>query len=313
MGQAMSARAASAAAILLLATCTAAPMYHDAQSEPVAVPTSQLAAASTGADWAAQCEDWDDWDEPAEPFHIFGNTYYVGTCGIASILIAGEEGHVLLDSGTEAGARIVARNIAAIGADVRDILLLGYSHEHFDHVGGMAYLQRLSGASLMSLRAGAETMRIGRSAPADPQAGMHAPFAPVRVDFQQDGGQSIAMENGLLTVHPTPGHTPGAASWQWESCEGAVCRTIVYADSLSAISADGYRFLDHPEYVQAFRDGIARLAALDCDILLTPHPSASGMRDKLMAGDLTGGMDCAGYAADRLAMLETRLAREAGR
>ena len=52
---------------------------------------------------------------------------------------------------------------------------------------------------------------------------------------------------------------------------------IVYADSLSPVSADEYRFTDHPDYVAMFRGGIARLAGLECDMLLTPHPSASGM------------------------------------
>ena len=276
-------------------------------------PTPERFDADQREAWSTHCEDWDEWDKPADPFRIHGNTYYVGTCGIAAILVMGEDGHILLDSGTEEGARIVERNIQRVGVSLRDILLLGYSHEHFDHVGGMAYLQRLSGASIMSLRPGIETMRTGRAAPADPQAGTLEPFAPVRVDVQLDDGASVAMEHGLLTAYATPGHTPGATTWQWESCEGERCLTIVYADSLSAVSRDDYRFADHPEYVQAFRDAIARLAALDCDILLTPHPSASGMRDRLMAGDLTNGMDCEGYAADRLAMLEARLAREAAR
>ena len=62
-----------------------------------------------------------------------------------------------------------------------------------------------------------------------------------------------------------------------ESCKDGACITIVYADSLSPVSADEYRFTDHPDYVAMFRGGIARLAGLECDMLLTPHPSASGM------------------------------------
>lgn len=62
-------------------------------------------------------------------------------------------------------------------------------------------------------------------------------------------------------------------SWSWQSCDSAgICKTIVYADSLSPVSHDDYKFSDHPEYVQSYRDGIARIADLECDILLTPHP-----------------------------------------
>ncbi|MBH5322399.1 subclass B3 metallo-beta-lactamase [Aurantiacibacter sediminis] len=290
------------AAPLCLAACAATPM---AAQEQERVWNEQIT-------FAEDCEEWDEWDKPANPFRIFGDTYYVGTCGIAAILIVDDEGHVLLDSGTEAGARVVERNIRRVGVNPEDILLLGYSHEHFDHVGGMAYLQEMSGASLVSLATGAEVMRTGNSDPADPQHGMHEPFTPVRVDFVHDDGDAMAVGPTQLRSFATPGHTPGATTWQWESCEGDLCRTIVYADSLSAVSADDYRFSDHPEYVQAYRNGIARLAALDCDILITPHPSASGMRQKLMADDLTSGMDCAAYAADRLEHLEARLASEVG-
>ena len=56
-----------------------------------------------------------------------------------------------------------------------------------------------------------------------------------------------------LTALATPGHTIGALSWQWQSCDAAGCLTLVYADSLSPVSADAYRFTDHPDYVAMFR------------------------------------------------------------
>jgi metallo-beta-lactamase class B len=95
------------------------------------------------------------------------------------------------------------------------------------------------------------------------------------------------------------------------SCEGDDCKTIVYADSLSPISSGDYRFSDHPDYVAAYYAGLDRLAELDCDILLTPHPSASGMRDKLIAGDLTAGPTCRDYAEGIRTRLDARLAEEA--
>ena len=80
----------------------------------------------------------------------------------------------------------------------------------------------------------------------------------------------------------TPGHTPGALSWRWESCDGGVCRTMVFADSLSPVSRDDYKFSDHPDYLAAYRASIAKIAASRCEILLTPHPSASAMRDRMI-------------------------------
>lgn len=83
-----------------------------------ATPDRQQEAASFPASaFAAACDRCDDWDKPAPPFQMFGNTYFVGTCGITSILITGKEGHLVIDSGTEAGAEVVAANIEALGTD----------------------------------------------------------------------------------------------------------------------------------------------------------------------------------------------------
>ena len=268
--------------------------------------------APPASEWAAQCKDWDDWDKPGPPFLIYGNTWYVGTCGIGAILVTGDDGHVLIDSGTNAGADVVLSNIRAAGFDPKDITLLLTSHEHWDHVGGMAKMQAVTGADLMTSEPAAEVMRSGNPGKDDPQFAIAERMEPVPAVGLYAAGNKYGdiLDRLGLRFLATPGHTPGAMSWTWESCEGSDCRTIVYADSLSPISADGYKFSDHPEYVAAFRMGLAELAELDCDILLTPHPSASEMRTKLLARDMTSGMNCREYAEIIDTRLTKRLAEE---
>ncbi|MBC7159372.1 MAG: subclass B3 metallo-beta-lactamase, partial [Porphyrobacter sp.] len=258
----MSARTA-AAALLVLAGCAA---------PPSGAPVPAEIAPTGHSEWAATCSDADEWDRPGPPFRIHGNTYYVGTCGIAAILVAGgPQGHVLIDGGTGAAPPLIAANIAALGLRIEDVALLLSSHEHFDHVGGLADLQRRSGARLLASPAAAPVLASGETAADDPQAGMHEPFEAARVDGLVIAGEPLRLGSLSLMALPTPGHTLGALSWQWESCDGGDCRTIVYADSLSPISNDSYRFSDHPDLVAAYRTGLARLATLDCDILMTPH------------------------------------------
>ncbi len=311
MGQAMSARFLAAALPLILAACA------PAQAESSAPPPSQ---------WAEACADWDEWDKPGPPFRIHGDSYYVGTCGIAAILITSDSGHILIDSGTEAGADVVLANIRALGFDPKDVRAMLTSHEHFDHVGGMAKMEAATGGEVISSELGAHILAYGVESvmassaygidiPVDPQAGMHEPMQRITQGMPYTSRRAAELLTSFgIVPHLTPGHTPGAMSWQWESCdEAGSCRTIVYADSLSPVSSDTYRFSDHPEYVQAYRDSIDRVAALNCDILLTPHPSASGMRDKLVAGDLASGMTCQEYAASISGRLDARLAEEAAR
>ncbi|MCP5396563.1 MAG: subclass B3 metallo-beta-lactamase [Sphingomonadaceae bacterium] len=275
------------------------------------VPEETAAPAADQAAWAAACEDWDEWDKPAPPYRIHGNTYYVGTCGIAAILVVGEYGLVLFDSGTEPGSKVVTANIEALGYSIKDVKALFASHEHFDHVGGMARLQELSGATVYAGWGASAVIRSGKDDPRDPQAGMHEPMAPVASVRSVRDGESATLFGMKLTAIATPGHTPGAMSWSWESCEGEDCISIVYADSLSPVSRDDYRFSDHPEYVAAYRAGLDKIGRLDCDILLTPHPSASHMRDRILSSEgLRSAYDCKQYAASISARLDKRLAGE---
>ncbi|MEO5774377.1 MAG: subclass B3 metallo-beta-lactamase [Sphingomicrobium sp.] len=266
---------------------------------------------TAGPAFAVACNGSEDWDKPAPPVRIHGNTYLVGTCGISSILITGSDGHVLIDGGTEAGADVIANNVRRLGFKLTDIKYLLHSHEHFDHVGGIARLQQLTGAQLLASPEAAKVFATGAAGVGDPQAGMHPPFRSAHVDRVLTDGEVVRLGGVALTSITTPGHTPGALSWQWVSCDGGVCRTIVYADSLSPISSDKYRFIDHPAYVAAFRAGIRKVAALECDILLTPHPSASNMPDRMLGkAPLENPAACRDYAAAKTKDLDARLAKE---
>lgn len=296
---------ASALALIAVAACTI-----PIQKTPRQIERPPALIETAGPAYAAACKDQDGWDTPAPPVRIHGNAYLVGTCGISAILITGGAGHVLIDSGTEAGADLIARNIQSLGFKLADVKLLLHSHEHIDHVGGMARLQRLTGASLVASPAAAAVFAKGTPDAHDPQAGMHPPFPIARVDRIIRDGEQLRLGNIVVTALTTPGHTPGALTWRWGSCDGGVCRQLVYADSLSPISRDDYRFSAQPAYLAAYRQSLARVATLDCDILLTPHPSASNMADRLSGkAPLADANACRAYAATIAKRLDDRIAK----
>ena len=139
---------------------------------------------SAGPRWAVACDgakDPDSWTKPAPPVRIHGNTYLVGTSGISSILIVGDQGDILIDGGPENAANLIADNIRALGYRVQDIRIILTSHEHFDHVGGIAKLQQLSGATVMTSAPAAKVLSSGIPATDDPQFGAVKPFPPVQV------------------------------------------------------------------------------------------------------------------------------------
>ena len=281
----------------------AAPRHNEPERAPI---------EQSGPEWARACAGSDDWEKPAPPVRIHANTYLVGTCGISSILVVGSAGDVLIDSGPEAAAEFVADNIRALGFKLADVKYILHSHEHYDHVGGIARLQQLTGATLIASAPAAMVFATGVSSPDDPQAGTLKPFPIATVGQTVADGGTVHFGDLLLTAIATPGHTAGALNWRWESCAGAVCRTIVYADSLSPVSRDGYRFSAHPAALATFRQSIAKIAASRCEILLTPHPSASDLPARLAKGKPLLDPDaCRKFAAERTKALDERLAKEA--
>lgn len=258
-----------------------------------------------------------DWNAPQKPFRISGNTWYVGPHGLSSILLDTGQGLALFDGDLPQSPPLIEANIRALGFHVRDIRWILNSHAHADHAGGIAALQRDSGAQVLASEAGARELALGGADHDDPQYGDVPDYPPVRHVRVVRDGEVVRLGGVAITAHYTPGHTPGSTSWTWTSCAQERCLRMVYADSLTPISAPGFRFSDDPRRVAAFRRAIATVAALPCDILLTPHPDASGFWQKvarrtsaLDSAPLIDTNGCRAYAATAAKAWAARLAQE---
>lgn len=279
--------------------------------------TLPFAAHAADAPPGKACADDAGWNDPATPLRIYGNTWFVGTCGISALLVTSDAGHILIDAATpQAGPQILA-NIRALGFKPEDVRAIVFSHEHYDHAGSLAELQRATGAPVYARAPAVGTLKRGTPDRSDPQLEVSEPIAPVeRVVTLADDGV-VRVGPLALNAVASPGHTPGGTSWTWRSCEGDACHQMVYADSLTAISDDVYRYSDeqaHPGYVAAFRDTLARIASLDCDVLVTPHPSASQLWSRIGPGaraPLSDTGACRAYADTATQRLDKRLADEA--
>lgn len=278
---------------------------------PRVVEQPRAPIEEAGPLWALACKDSNDPEKPAPPVRIHGNAYYVGTCGASSVLITGSAGNVLIDGGTERDADLIAENIRELGFRVNDIRLILVGHEHFDHAGGIAKLQRMSGATVIASAAAASVLGTGQPSADDPQAGVIKPFPPAIVGRTISDGGEVRLGDLMLTAMTTPGHAAGSLSWRWMSCDGGVCRMIVYADVLAPLSNDKFRFSDHPDMLAALRASIAKIAASPCEIVITANPSASHLRERFALGQrLLDENGCRAYAADMANALDQRIAKE---
>src|SRR6478735_9385774 len=187
------------AASALLAGCAPA----GAQELPAGPPVTEI---------LDQCQDKDGWSDPAPPIRLFANVYDVGTCGIVVLLIVGDEGSVLIDSGPAEAVPLVAANIERLGSaltDVRgrnlaltDVAVILTSHEHHDHVGGVAALQRMTGATVMAREAVIHALETGIPDPADPQFALRNTFPAIANVRPIGNGAKVNVGNLELTMHP---------------------------------------------------------------------------------------------------------------
>lgn len=288
-------RLAATAVLSVLSACTTAP-------HPTAAPVFQ-------------CTHCDEWNQPQQPFNVAANTWYVGTQGLSALLITGPQGHILLDGALPQSAAQIERNIAALGFRIEDVKLIVNSHAHFDHAGGIAALQARSGAQVATSAHGAQVLRDGVIGKDDPQyvPGDDPMVAKVPGARGVADGETLRVGPLAITAHLTPGHTPGSTTWTWTSCDAKGCLNMVYADSVTAVSADGFRFAG--ARAAEMRSRIDKIAALPCDVIVSTHPDFTGTFDKLAARTPAHNTfitpdGCRQYAAEAHQRLDARLASE---
>jgi metallo-beta-lactamase class B len=277
---------------VMLATAAPAQMVDDPLVRPIAP------------------EQANRWLTPQPPMRIFGNTYLVGFGDLNVALIRTSAGLILVDGGVPQGVQQVEENVRSLGFDPRDIKLILSTEPHWDHAGGLAALERDTGATVVAGAPAAQVLLAGRSGPDDPQMAWLA----VR------DGEPLRLGDVTVTAVATPGHTPGSMSWTWRSCEGERCVDVVFASSLNPLAADPYRFSapENRAYVAAFRGTFDRVRTMPCDILLTSHPDQSGgdskvaqLRERPEPNPFLDPQACRAYADQVEPKLDERLAEEA--
>jgi metallo-beta-lactamase class B len=223
--------------------------------------------------------------EPAEPFRIAGNFYYVGANDLASFLITGPEGHVVLDGGKHpVSAPMIMASIAKLGFNIKDVKVLLNSEPRPDHAGGLAELQQASGAELWASDASAGVIAAGGD---DPdfvmplrtviQMGIVG-YPPARVDHRFKDGETIRVGPIGLTAHITGGSTRGCTSWTFKVREGERDLNVVSACGLGVML--GMRY---PEQRDDIERSIRVLRSLPADIWVTARGRPWGRYRKFVA------------------------------
>lgn len=256
-----------------------------------------------------------EWARVIEPFRIAGNLYYVGGFNIASYLIATSEGLIVIDSGPRELVPVVLDGIRKLGYRASDVKILLISHAHWDHVEGLAALQRATGAQVMVMDTEAPALRGGTDLSAYGGTG----WEPVRVDRVLHDGEDVVLGDARVHALWTPGHTQGTTSWTLDVVDRGKRYAVVLIGAIQANA--GVPLLHnprHPTIAADLRHTAEVMRALRPDIFLYVHPDEvwTGKLDRVRAGDPSPLVDPAGYqrfveacAADTEARLRAEQAR----
>jgi metallo-beta-lactamase class B len=227
--------------------------------------------------------------QPAEPFRIAGNLYYVGANDVTSFLITGPEGHVLIDGGYPGTAPLIMASIAKLGFNIRDVKVLLNSEPHFDHAGGLAELQKASGAELWASEVSADAITSGGAHDDNflpynmlVWVGMLR-YPAAHVDHRFRDGAVIRLGTTELTAHITGGHTRGCTTWTFPVRDGDRTLNVVSACSLTLLP--GMKLIE-PERYPGIRADFERtfrvLRSLPEDIWVTSHAKEFGRYRKFL-------------------------------
>jgi glyoxylase-like metal-dependent hydrolase (beta-lactamase superfamily II) len=154
--------------------------------------------------------------------------YEISLGFVNAFLLAGADGLTLIDTGIGSSAPRIMAAVAELGKSPHDVRRIVLTHLHGDHVGSLAALKRLTGASAYMHPADAALVRRGiASRPTVAGPGllghlMHAAMAlrpaatiePVEIEHTLNDGGEVPGTGGLCAL-ATPGHTAGHLALLW--------------------------------------------------------------------------------------------------
>jgi metallo-beta-lactamase class B len=217
---------------------------------------------------------------PVPPLRIVGNVYYVGASDVASYLVESSAGLVLIDAGFAETAPQIEGNIRALGFKLGDVKILLIGHAHPDHVGGLAALQRDTGARVAAMDA--EVLPLENNGRGTFYRGDRRLFESVKVDRILHDRDRVELGGVVLVAHHTAGHTPGCTTWTLKTSDRGRAHNVVFFCQLT--SPEGEALTKNPDYPHAvtdFKRTFGALRRLPCDVPLAEHGTAFHLTDKL--------------------------------
>jgi len=156
--------------------------------------------------------------QPAEPqrqvdvVKLFDNLYFFGYNTVGAWAIPTSQGIILIDSlnNVDEAEHIIEPALVKVGLKPADVKMIIVGHGHFDHFGGAPYFQQKYGSHVAMSKVDWDMIERPNPNARGPQANRPLPKRDVEVAAD---GQKITLGDETITLHITPGHTPGSLAY----------------------------------------------------------------------------------------------------
>ena len=224
--------------------------------------------------------------KPFPPVKITSNLYYVGTYDLAVYAITTSAGTILINTGINDSTAAIRANMEAAGLKFADIKLLLATHGHWDHVGAMAEIKRLTGARMAMHEGDADLLESGGGQDFRFPQGRGTIYEPIKVDQRLKDGEKVRLGDVELTVHHHPGHTKGATSFTYTHREGGRTYNMLIVNMASINPGVSVAFMPgFTDITKAYLGTIERQKQMKPDIWVSSHAGHFNMHQKYKPGD----------------------------
>jgi metallo-beta-lactamase class B len=242
----------------------------------------------------------DEWAKPYQPFRIAGNLYYVGTYDLACYLITTAQGNILINTGLAASEKQIKQNIKTLGFKFADTKILLTTQAHYDHLGAMAFIKKITGAQLMVNGKDAEVLKDGGSSDYA-LGGKGSTFKPVEADRLLHDGDTITLGNMQLVMLHHPGHTKGSCSFLFTVKDEQRAYKVLIANMPTIVTDSTFeKIISYPAIAADYAYTLKAMKNISFDIWVASHASQFNMHSKHKPGDAynpAAFIDQAGYDA----------------
>lgn len=227
----------------------------------------------------------EEWVKPYQPFRVAGNLYYVGTYDLACYLITTTQGNILINTGLASSLSQIRENIESLGFKFSDTKVLLTTQAHYDHVGAMAAIKKMTHAKMMVNEKDADVLADGGSSDFA-FGGNGKMFEPVKADRLLHDGDTIRLGDMQVVMLHHPGHTKGSSSYLFTVKDDQRYYRVLIANMPTIVVEKKFAdVITYPGIAADYAYTFNAMKNISFDIWLASHASQFNMHDKHKPGD----------------------------